>query len=163
MAALKALITAALRKRLVLALTVGGVIFSSVYAFAATLSVGTDSLGAGNSVVASCAGSTTLTASYTTTYDSTFAGFRVSNVRLTANAGNIPAACANKSLTVNLAAPVASGSTSLGQVTTTLPASPGTYFDIAIPATGGTAPPTGTGVFPVHAQDVGNVSVVISG
>ncbi len=57
----------ALKKRYVLALVVGGVVFATAYAFAATLSVTTKTLGAGNTTVAACT-SNTLQASYALTF-----------------------------------------------------------------------------------------------
>lgn len=57
----------ALKRRYVLALVVGGVVFATAYAFAATLSVTTKTLGAGNTTVAACTGNT-LQASYALTF-----------------------------------------------------------------------------------------------
>jgi hypothetical protein len=179
-AAVRSTVVALLRRKLILALVVGAASFASVYAFAASLNVSSQSLGAGNSVVASCAPSTgasavTLTASYSTTYDSSFGGYKVSKVTLNATltssgaATAIPVGCAGKLVTVDLAA-AGPAYTSLGEATATIPASPpnpapGSTFDIPMPANGtGTAVASGgTGVFPVKAQDVGNVSVVIAG
>ena len=48
----------ALRRRLVLALVVGGVVFATAYAFAATLAVTSKSLGAGNTTVTACTSNT---------------------------------------------------------------------------------------------------------
>jgi hypothetical protein len=57
----------ALGKRFVLATIVGAVVFSSAYAFAATLNLTTTTLGAGNTSVAACTAST-LQASYTVAF-----------------------------------------------------------------------------------------------
>jgi hypothetical protein len=57
----------ALGKRYVLATIVGGVVFSSSYAFAATLDLTTKTLGAGNTTVTACT-SSTLQASYTVAF-----------------------------------------------------------------------------------------------
>jgi hypothetical protein len=179
-AAIKGTVAALLRRKLILAGLVGVASFVSVYAFAASLNVSSQSLGAGNSVVASCAPSTgpgavTLTASYSTTYDSSFGGYKVSkvtlNATLTATGATtaIPIGCAGKLVTVDLAA-AGPAYTSLGEAQATIPASPpnaapGSTFDVTMPAngTGTTVASGGTGVFPVKAQDVGNVSVVIAG
>ena len=63
----------------VLALT----IFGAVYGFAATLSVGSNSLSAGNVAVASCQVTGTPTGTYTTAYDSTIPGYKVATVVVT--------------------------------------------------------------------------------
>jgi hypothetical protein len=144
-----------LRRKLFLAIVAGGATFASVYAFAASLNVSSNTLGAGNAVVASCIPTTNtppnnqVTVSYGTTYDSTIPGYRVSSVTLTAPS---LAACANKAETDDL---TGAANASLGQVNTTVPASPGTTLTIAVPATG--AP------FPVSAANVTGVSVVIAG
>jgi hypothetical protein len=166
------------RRKLLLAAVLGAASFASVYAFAATLNVSSQSLGAGNSVVASCVPSTIkLTASYTTAYDSTIPGYRVDKVTLTSSlvaggAANIPAGCANLAVAVDLAQPAAASYANIADVRTTVPSgiSTGTVssFDVNIPATSAAAaalvlPNSGTGTFPVRASDVGNVSVVISG
>jgi hypothetical protein len=57
----------ALKRRFVLAAVVGGVVFSSAYAFAATLNITTKTLGAGNTSVTACT-SSTLQASYTVAF-----------------------------------------------------------------------------------------------
>jgi hypothetical protein len=57
----------ALGKRFVLAAVVGLVVFSSAYAFAATLNITTKTLGAGNTSVTACT-SSTLQASYTVAF-----------------------------------------------------------------------------------------------
>lgn len=57
----------ALKRRFVLATVVGAVVFSSAYAFAATLNITTKTLGAGNTSVTACT-SSTLQASYTVAF-----------------------------------------------------------------------------------------------
>jgi hypothetical protein len=161
------------RRKLVLAAVLGATSFASVYAFAATLNVSSQSLGAGNSVVTSCVPSTIkLAASYTTTYDSTIPGYRVDKVTLTAYTNpvsgtavvtNVPIGCANLAVGVDLAQP---GNASIADVRTTVPSGVSvgnvSSFDVNIPATGPAVAPN-SGTFPVKASDVGNVSVVISG
>ena len=66
-------------KRFAVALIVAGVVFSGIYGLAASLGVSSQSLGAGNSVVAACQ-ATTLTATYNTAYDSAVPGYKVSTV-----------------------------------------------------------------------------------
>ena len=110
-------------KRVAIALIVGTVIFAGIYGLAASLGVSTQSLGAGNSAVAACQ-STTLTASYATTYSSTLPGYAVGVVTvngLDTTVGH----CASKAFKVEL---VNSSNTSLGEVTGTTPASPATSF-----------------------------------
>ena len=63
-------------KRLLVAILVGTVVFGAVYGFAASLSVGSSSLGAGTSAVAACQ-SGTLTASYAVTYDPSIPAYKV--------------------------------------------------------------------------------------
>ena len=97
MAGLKAFITAALRKRVVLALVVGGVIFSSVYAFAATLTVNSNTLSAGNASVASASCTASVSAAYAVAYDASIPGYKVSTITLTGLTG-----CSGKTVTVDL-------------------------------------------------------------
>jgi hypothetical protein len=111
--ALKKKLRTALRRRFVLALVVGGVAFTTVYAFAATLGVSSQSLGAGNAAVTTCAAS--VTATYAIAYDSTVPGYKVSSVTL-----NNLTACNGKTITVDL---TKADNSSIGQVTgTVLPA-----------------------------------------
>ena len=88
---------ALLRKRAILALLVGAAVFGSVYAFAATLSVSSLSLGAGNSSVSTCTSS--VTASYSISYDATMTtpGYRVSGITI-----NNISTCSGKTITVDL-------------------------------------------------------------
>jgi hypothetical protein len=111
-----------MRKRIAVAIASGTVIFGGVYGFAASLGVSTQSLGSGNSAVASCQ-STTLTPAYATAYSSTLPGYTVGVVTvngLDTTAGH----CASKSFRISL---VNSSNTSLGEVTGTTAAS-GTSF-----------------------------------
>jgi hypothetical protein len=149
-AATKRFVFGLVRRKLALASVAGALMFVSVYAFAASLNVSSQTLGAGNSVVASCIPSpaNSVTISYQTTYDSTIPGYRVSQVTIN---GVLPA-CANKNVAVTL---TNASNVSLGEVTTTLGASPPSSVAIAVPASG--AP------FPVSAANVTGVHVVIAG
>jgi hypothetical protein len=136
--------TKALAKRrtlfaIVLALT----IFGAVYGFAATLSVGSNSLSAGNATVASCQGAVTPTGTYTTAYDSTVPGYKVSGVSVTGLDTN----CAGKAISVTL---TGASNVNLATITGTVPVGGGTY---ALPAPGST----------VSAAAVTGVSVAING
>ncbi len=99
----------------VLALT----IFGAVYGFAATLGVGTNTLSAGNATVASCETTGTPTGTYTTAYDSTVPGYKVSGVTVT----GLDAACATKSISVTL---TGASAANLATITGTVPAGGGT-------------------------------------
>ena len=79
----------------VLALT----IFGAVYGFAATLSVGSNSLSAGNVTVASCQVTGTPTGTYTTAYDSTIPGYKVATVVVT---GIDDTNCTGRAISVTL-------------------------------------------------------------
>ena len=132
----------ALRKRSVLALLVGAVVFSSAYAFAATLNVTSSSLGAGNAPVSSCAAA--VTAGYTLAYDSTVPGYRVSGVNI-----NNLSACSGKTITVDL---TGAGNSSLTQVTYTVLAADATAGNKTIPVGGS-----------ISAGNVTGVSVALAG
>jgi len=89
---------------------VGVVTFGAVTAFAATLSVTSKSLGAGNQTVASCNAGAVV--SYTTSYSSTVPGYIVATAPITTAAG-----CSGMSFRVTL---TGSGNSSLGEQTGTL-------------------------------------------
>lgn len=115
-------------RRIALALAIGGLVFGAIYGLAASLDASTDTLGAGNKVVAACQ-SGTLTASYATTYDSTVPGYEVGVVTINGlDTTTSPTNCASKAFKVLLTGTVGGvANTSLGQVTGTTPAS-GTSF-----------------------------------
>ena len=131
-----------LKKKGILAVVVGALVFSSAYAFAATLGVTSNSLGAGNASVASCAA--TVTAAYTTAYDSTIPGYRVSGVNL-----NNLTACSGKVITVDL---TNLGNTSISQVTGTVTALEATAGNKTIAVAGS-----------INAGLVAGISVAIAG
>ena len=132
-------------KRTLTALLVGAVVFATVYGFAASLSVSTQSLGAGTSAVAACQ-STALTATYAVAYDSSIPAYKVGVLTVT-GLDTAVNKCPSKAFKVTL---TNSSNTSLGEVTGTTPGS-GTTF---------TADFTSSNV---SAAAVTNVHVVISG
>ena len=123
----------------VLALT----IFGAVYGFAATLNVGSSTLSAGNQTVASCETTGTPTGTYTTAYDSTVPGYKVSGVTVT----GLDAGCATKAISVTL---TGASNTNLATITGTVPAGGGT-LSLGAPAS------------TVSAAAVTGVSVAING
>jgi len=133
-------------KRFAVALIVAGVVFSGIYGLAASLGVSSQSLGAGNSVVAACQ-ATTLTATYNTAYDSAVPGYKVSTVTVNGLDTTSGTNCASKAYKVTL---IGTSNTSLGEATGNTPAS-GTSF------TSATFSPT------VSAASVLGVHVVITG
>src|SRR2546423_7108859 len=126
--------------KLVFAAVVASIVFAGVYGFAASLSLTSSGLGAGNAVVAACGSG--ITASYTTAYASAIPGYSVSQVNL----ASIPAPCLSKSYRIQLTG--AAGATVGAEMTGTLPAS-GTTASIA---TSGS----------VDASLVTGISVVVS-
>ena len=108
--------------KLVLAAGVASIVFAGVYGFAASLSLTSSGLGAGNAVVAACGSG--ITAAYTTAYSATIPGYSVSQVNL----ASIPAACLSKSYNIQLTG--AAGATVGSAMSGTLPAS-GTTATIA--------------------------------
>jgi hypothetical protein len=140
---MRKLIFKALRRKPILALVVGAVVFSSAFAFAATLGVSAGSLGAGNAAVTSC--TSAIATNYTVAYDSTLPGYKVNNVTVT---GTLTS-CANKSLTVDL---VNGSNVSVGQITHTVTAGEATSGTISLAAPAG-----------VNAATLANVHAVIAG
>ena len=130
-------------KRFLFILAAGTLTFGTVYGFAASLNLNTDSLGAARTVVAACQ-SATLTASYTSTYQVAAPGPGYTVGTVTVN--GLTAACYSKPFKITLAN---SSDVSLGESTGTTPAS-GTSF-------------TATFSPVVGAASVAAISVVISG
>ncbi|HWC33453.1 MAG TPA: hypothetical protein VG650_01380 [Mycobacteriales bacterium] len=89
------------------------VVFGAVTAFAASLSVSSKSLGAGNATVSSCNASAAVT--YNTAYSSTVPGYKVSTAPVTT-----AAACNGLAYKVTL---TGAGNASLAEVSGTLDAS----------------------------------------
>ena len=133
----------ALKRKPIVALVVGAVVFSSAYAFAATLGVTSGSLGAGNAAVTSCASS--VSTGYTVSYDSTIPGYKVGNVSVS---GTLTS-CANKNLVVDL---VNGSNVSIGQMTKVISSAEATAGSVTLTAPAG-----------VNAASVANVHAVISG
>ncbi len=99
-------------RRGLLALVVGGLVFTAVYAFAASLTLNTGVLQAGGGATVNCDGDG-VTATYTFLWNTTSGDYDVDKVTVV----GINAACAGLKLEVDLAN--ASG-TSLSHVTTTV-------------------------------------------
>jgi hypothetical protein len=102
------------RKKTLFALLLALTIFGAVYGFAATLSVGTNQLSAGNATVASCQASGTPTGTYSVAYDSTLGAYKVSGVTVT----GIDTGCGTKAVSVTL---TGTGGSNLGTITGTAP------------------------------------------
>jgi len=106
-------------KRIIGATAAGVVVFSGVYALAASLNLTTSNLGAAQSVVAACT-SDALQASYSgsTSYSATLPGYQVTAVTIKDTAGT-PAwtTCNTQSYRVTL---YGAGGASLGEVTGTV-------------------------------------------
>jgi hypothetical protein len=80
-------------KKYLVPLGVGVVVFGSVTAFAASLTVNSTSLGAGNGTVASCNASANV--SYTSAFDATAHAYELATTTVTTVAGS-PSACSGK-------------------------------------------------------------------
>lgn len=88
-----------MRRRLILALVIGSVVFATVVGMAAALGpVTAENLGAGNSVVASC-DTDGVSVSYSTSYDGTDGRYEVTGVTV----DGIANTCDGQTLTVALA------------------------------------------------------------
>jgi hypothetical protein len=128
-------------KRFLFIIAAGALTFGTVYGFAASLNLNTDSLGAARTVVAACQAAT-LTATYTSTYSATAPGYTVGTVTV----NGLTATCYSKPYKITLA----NGSdVSLGEATGTTPASGTSFAATFSPAVG--------------ASSVGAISLVISG
>jgi len=128
-------------KRVLMVLVAGVVTFATVYGFAASLNLNSESYGAATTTVAACQ-SGTLTATYSSTYSASVPGFTTGTVTVT----GLQAGCYNKAFKVEL---TGTSDVSLGESVGTTPGS-GTSF-------------TANFATPVSAAAVLGVSVVISG
>jgi hypothetical protein len=128
------------KRRTIVAVVLALTIFGAVYGFAATLSVGANTLSAGNATVASCE-TASATGTYTVAYDSTLPGYKVATVNVT----GIDVACNGKTISVAL---TGASSAILGSALT------GTIAGTSITLTPGTS---------VNASLVQGVSVAING
>ncbi len=91
-------------KRIAIALAVGLAVFATVYGFAASLGVSSDTLGAGNSAVAACQAGV-VSVSYTPTYNAGApVGYRATTVTI-GNLDTSAGACGNKAIRVTLTGP----------------------------------------------------------
>lgn len=133
-------------KRALIAGAAALLVFATLYGFAASLTVTSDSLGAGSVAVAACQ-STALTTTYGPTYQSGLPGYESTTVTVNGLDETAPK-CGGKAIRVTLTGPGVSNA-SLGEQTATLPTGAGT-----------TQAFTFTGV---RASDVTGVHVVISG
>jgi hypothetical protein len=126
-------------KRYLVPIMAGLGVFGVATAFAASMTVGGTTLGAGSGTVSACNASASVT--YNTTYASTIPGYKVTTAPVTT-----AAACANKAFKVTLSG---SSGTSLGEVTGTLDASGNASPDFSASN--------------VNAASVIGVSVVVTG
>ena len=118
-------------------------------ASAAQLNLGSDALGAGTTVVATCQGTGTITVGYTTGWNTTApAAYRVSNVTFS----GVNAGCVGKAYRIQL---LNASSAALGaEITGTVPAlGAGGTFTTATIATGSQQ----------RVQDLGGISLIILG
>jgi hypothetical protein len=118
------------KRRTLVAIVLALTIFGAVYGFAATLSVGANTLSAGNASVASCQASGTPTGTYTVAYDSTLGGYKVATVNVT----GLDVGCASKAISVTL---TGASNASLGTITgviagTSLTLTPGSTVSAAL-------------------------------
>lgn len=133
-------------KRTLTAIGIAIVVFATVYGFAASLTVTSQTLGAGTTAVAACqAGALNIT--YAPTYQAGLPGYEATTV--TVNGLNETAPnCGGKTIAVTLTGPGASNA-SLGQQTAVLPTGAGTTQALTFAG--------------VLAQNVTGVHVVIYG
>jgi len=140
---MKTLLTNLMKRKTIFAAVLALTIFGAVYGFAATLSVGANTLSAGNATVASCETTGTPTGTYAVAYDTTNKAYGISGVTVT----GLDAACAGKAVSVTLTSNT--GGTNLGTINGT------------VPAGGGSLALTTSGY--VAAATVSGVSVAING
>ena len=133
-------------KRTLVALLVGAIMFGSIYALAASLTVTSATLGAGNTAVAACQSGTVNVTYSGNTYGSTSpAGYKTTTVTLN-GLDETASACGGKAVKVTL---TGASNASLGEGTGTLPTGSGTTYDLTISG--------------VSASDVTGVHVLIAG
>jgi len=127
------------RVRFLVPAVVGVVVFGAVTAFAASLTVSTKSLGAGNATVSTC--NTNAAVTYTVSYSATLPGYKVATAPVTT-----AAACTGLAFKVTL---TGAGNASLGEASGTLDATGAGTADFTTQS--------------VAAANVTGVSVVITG
>jgi hypothetical protein len=108
-----------MKKRLLISALVLGTVFATVFGLAATLGVGTTSLGAGNSAVGSCDTNGVSTA-YANTWDAADQRFEVTSVTVNGIDDN----CDGKTLKAAL---TDSSNVKIGEGTVTVPSVAGTF------------------------------------
>lgn len=128
-----------MKRKPILSLVTGAIAFSTAIAFAASLTVSSTSLGAGNAAVASC-DTDGIAVAYSPTYDAALPGFKVSSVSLS----NIAAGCAGRTVNVEV---VNGSNVSLANGSLTIA---GTTASVTLSAS-------------PNAADVANVHAVIAG
>lgn len=133
-------------RRFIIASMVATTVAVGVYAAAASINVGSDTLGAGNSAVAACQ-STALAVGYTTSYAAAIPGYRVGTVSVGGLDTISGTNCASKAYRITL---TGASNASLAELTGTTPSS-GTSFGVDFSASN------------VPAANVTGVHVVISG
>lgn len=133
-------------RKMIVALLVGATVSAGVYAAAASLTVGSDTLGAGNTAVAACQAGT-LTAAYATSYAAGLPGYKVGVVTVNGLDTVSGTNCASKAYKITL---TGTADASLAEITGTTPAS-GTSFTADFSADD------------IKAEDVLGVHVVITG
>jgi hypothetical protein len=116
-----------MKKRVLIALMVGGVVFASVFGMAASLGVTTDSLGAGSADVNSC--DNTVAVRYVTAYSTAPNGYKVTGV--TVNGVN-DTACNGHTLAVTL---VDSTGASVGTASAAVATGTVNYTNLAVTGT----------------------------
>ena len=107
------------KKKLIFGLAVGAAAFAGVFAMAASLGVGSNSLGAGTADVASC-DTDGVDHTYTTAYATAIPGYRVSGIQVT----GIDTACNGSSIKATL---LDTADASLGEVTGSISATTHTF------------------------------------
>jgi hypothetical protein len=131
-------------KRALVGVGIASAVFAGVYGLAASLSVNSDTLGAGNATVAACQAGT-VSVSYTSSYSASApVGYQATNVNL-GNLDTTSGGCGGKAVKVTLSG---AANVSLGEYTGTVPSS-GTTMSLS--ASG------------IAASSVTGVSVVIAG
>lgn len=129
-----------MKKKLILTAVAGATVFGGVYGLAASLNLTSDSLGAGQSVVAACQAGA-LNATYSSTYAGSVPGYTVTTVTL----AGLTSSCYNKAYRLTLSD---GGNASLAETTGTTP------------GTGSTVAATFSNV---NAASITGVALVISG
>jgi hypothetical protein len=124
-------------KRLAMVLSAGLLTFGTIYGFAASLNLNTESLGAAQTTVAACQAGA-LTATYSSSYSASTPGYSVGTVTVT----GLTSSCYSDAYKITLSG---ASNVSLGEATGTTPAS-GTSFSATFSPVVNAASVTGIGV-----------------